>query len=74
MDKHQIGLNAGIVWHLLNNNKRWTYGELKEASGLSDRDLDAAIGWLAREDKIDFDCEHQGGDECFFLSVNIFIG
>ena len=74
MDKHQIGLNAGIVWHLLNNNKRWTYGELKEASGLSDRDLDAAIGWLAREDKIDFDCEHQGSDECFFLSVNIFIG
>ena len=74
MDKHQIGLNAGIVWHLLNNNKRWTYCELKEASGLSDRDLDAAIGWLAREDKIDFDCEHEGGDECFFLSVNICIG
>ena len=74
MDKHQIGLNAGIVWHLLNNNKRWTYCELKAASGLSDRDLDAAIGWLAREDKIDFDCEHEGGGECFFLSVNIFIG
>ena len=25
MDKHQIGLNAGVVWHLLNNNNRWTY-------------------------------------------------
>ena len=74
MNKHQIGLNAGIVWHLLHNNERWTYCDLKKASGLSDRDLDAAIGWLAREDKIDFDCEHEGGDECFFLSVNIFIG
>ena len=73
MNKHQIGLNAGVVWHLLNDNKRWNYCELKKASGLSDRDLNAAIGWLAREDKIDFDDE-QSDKECFFLSVNIFIG
>ena len=73
MNKHQIGLNAGIVWHLLNNNERWTYCELKKASGLSDRDLDAAIGWLAREDKIDFD-SLQGDMDCVFLSVNVFIG
>lgn len=73
MDKHQIGLNAGVVWRLLNNNNRWTYCDLKKASGLSDRDLNAAIGWLAREDKIDFDTE-EGKDGCFFLSVNIFIG
>ena len=46
---------------------------MKKASGLSDRDLNAAIGWLAREDKIDFDTE-EGKDGCFFLSVNIFIG
>lgn len=73
MNKHQIGLNAGVVWHLLNDNKRWNYCELKKASGLTDRDLNAAIGWLAREDKIDFDDE-QSDKECFFLSVNIFIG
>ena len=73
MNKHQIGLNAGIVWHLLNNNERWTYCELKKASGLSDRDLDAAIGWLAREDKIDFD-SLQGDMDCVFISVNVFIG
>ena len=73
MNKHQIGLNAGIVWHLLNNNERWTYCKLREASGLSERDLDAAIGWLAREDKIDFN-RLDGDDECFFLSVNVFIG
>lgn len=73
MNKHQIGLNAGVVWHLLNDNKRWSYCELKKASGLSDKDLNAAIGWLAREDKIDFDDE-QPDKECFFLSVNIFIG
>ena len=73
MNKYQIGLNAGVIWHLLNDNKRWNYCELKKASGLSDRDLNAAIGWLAREDKIDFDYE-QSENECFFLSVNIFIG
>ena len=73
MNKYQIGVNAGIIWHLLNDNNRWTYCELKNASGLSDRDLNAAIGWLAREDKIDFD-ENQLDNDCFFLSVNIFIG
>ena len=55
MNKNLIGLNAGKVWQLLNNNKRWSYSELKEAVGLSDRDLNAAIGWLARGDKIDFE-------------------
>lgn len=73
MNKHQIGLNAGIIWHLLNNNERWTYCKLKEASGLSERDLDAAIGWLAGEDKIDFN-RLEGDGECFFLSVNVYIG
>ena len=73
MNKHQIGLNAGIVWHLLNDNEQWNYCDLKKASGLSDKDLSAAIGWLAREDKIDFGNE-QKEDECYFLSVNVFIG
>ena len=61
MDKHQIGVNAGKVWKLLNDNKRWSYCDLKRASELSDRDLNAAIGWLARENKIDFECSN--GDD-----------
>lgn len=73
MNKHQIGLNAGLIWRLLNNNKQWNYCDLKKASGLSDKDLNAAIGWLAREDKIDFGNEHND-EECFFLSINVFIG
>ena len=32
MDKHQIGVNAGKVWKLLNDNKRWSYCDLKRAS------------------------------------------
>ena len=44
---------------------------LKQASGLSDRDLNAAIGWLAREDKIDFDIDEQ--HDRLFLHANVYI-
>lgn len=72
MDKHQIGVNAGIVWNVLKDNARWEYHHLKEATGLSDRDLNAAIGWLARENKVDFESANQ--QDCLFLSVNVYIG
>lgn len=52
MNKHTIGTHAGIIWRLMNNGHKWHYQELKQASGLSDHELNAAIGWLAREDKI----------------------
>ena len=42
-------------------DRRWSYCDLKRASELSDRDLNAAIGWLARENKIDFECSN--GDD-----------
>ena len=72
MNKTQIGENAGIVWNILKDNKHWEYEQLKEISGLSDRELNAAIGWLAREGKIDFDMNQEG--DCIFLTVNVFIG
>lgn len=72
MDKSIIGKNAGIVWDTLNNNEHWDYQDLKNATGLSDRDLNAAIGWLAREDKIDFDMDTHC--DRLFLSVNVYIG
>lgn len=72
MDKSSIGENAGTVWALLHNNCRWSYDELKEKSRLSDRDLNAAIGWLAREGKIDFEMDKT--KDTLFLSINIYIG
>lgn len=74
MDKTTIGLNAGIVWHLLNdNNRKWEYNELRDASRLSDRDLNAAIGWLARENKIEFCHDDQTDTDSFFITMNIYI-
>lgn len=72
MNKTTIGLNAGTVWGILSNNVRWTYEELKLVSGLNDVELGAALGWLAREDKIEIEKESE--DVILFLSVNVYIG
>ena len=45
MNKNGIGINAGIVWRLLDNNRRLEYREIKRLSGLSDRELNMAVGW-----------------------------
>lgn len=37
------------------SDRDWTYSELKEQTSLGDRELWAAIGWLARENQIEFD-------------------
>lgn len=72
MDKHVIGENAGIVWRLLNNGERWEYEQLKNASGLSDRDLNLAIGWLARENKIFFERSKEQEKEYMYLSIDLY--
>lgn len=72
MDKSEIGLNAGKVWQLLSNNEKWSYGSLKRELGLKDKDLGAALGWLAREDKIEF--EQTEEEFYFYLCVNVYIG
>lgn len=57
MDKIQIGLNAGAIWNTMdaNHDKHvWDVEELQQATGLSVPDFYAALGWLARENKVDF--------------------
>ena len=72
MDKHVIGENSGRVWRLLNNGERWEYEQLKSASGLSDRDLNLAIGWLARENKIFFERSKEQDKEYMYLSIDLY--
>jgi len=72
MDKISIGNHAGIIWKILCDNNRWSYQHLKAVTGLPDRDLNAAIGWLARENKIEF--EEICGCKYISLGVNIYIG
>lgn len=68
MDKNTIGTNAGILWRLMSNNMSWNYKELKDRSNLSDKDLWAALGWLARENKIEFDTNSE--EEKVYLNFN----
>lgn len=37
MKKDNIGLNAGIIWRLLNDNKSWSANDLIKETGLSQK-------------------------------------
>lgn len=48
-----IGNNAGIVWHVLDENGKMNVKALKKATKIkTDKDLYAALGWLAKEGKL----------------------
>ena len=77
MDKHIIGENAGILWRFLSTDahKRWLLTEVKEGTGLDDMELASAIGWLAREDKIQFELQHlngKGKTPYVYLMLNVY--
>lgn len=48
----KIGTNAGKIWMHLDGLGRQHIKELKKATKLTDKELFAALGWLAREGKI----------------------
>ena len=48
----EFGLNAGRVWKALNSQGPLNETQLMEDSSLRKNELFAAIGWLARENKI----------------------
>lgn len=57
----KIGVNAGIVWNILTNGSL-DLKALRKVSRLTEKDLYAALGWLAREEKIYF---FEGNTETF---------
>ena len=75
MNVRLIGESAGIVWRQLNgDNRKWEFNELADATGLSKTDLSAAIGWLAREGKIQIEENADKGKDIFYLALNYYIG
>ncbi len=77
MDKHIIGKNAGILWRFLSTDahKRWLLTEVKKGTGLDDMELASAIGWLAREDKIQFELQQPNGKDKIayvYLMLNVY--
>ncbi len=51
----EIGNAAGLVWNTLNNEGTLTLGKLRQRTGLSVELVNRALGWLAREDKLEFE-------------------
>jgi len=56
--KHNIGVNAGIIWHLLLEKGTLTIEKLEKLIEFERHELMMALGWLMRENKIDF--HHHG--------------
>ena len=56
-----IGTNAGLVWNALNDGGEMNVKALKKATKIKgEKDLYAALGWLAKEGKLVF--EDKGKD------------
>jgi len=47
-----FGINAGQIWSVLNEKGNLKKDELLKETSLNESDFHAAVGWLARENKI----------------------
>lgn len=52
MNAETIGLLAGDIWTLLDKEGTLGVKKIKKVTKLKDKEIFAAIGWLAREGKI----------------------
>lgn len=51
-----IGINAGLIWHTLNEKGKLSLKEVKKSTKIkTEKDVYAALGWLAKEGKIGFE-------------------
>lgn len=52
MIKNDIGINAGTIWQLLSEKGELSVNEITELTGYKESYALLALGWLARENKI----------------------
>ena len=61
MNVETIGLWAGTVWNALNDAEgTQDVKGLKKVTKLKEKEIFAAIGWLAREGKVNIACDEEG--------------
>ena len=70
MEINNIGNNAGLVWNALNSNGKMTETKLKKETGHASAEFFAALGWLAREGKLNVETEVKGAKTCEYYSLN----
>ena len=69
MEINNIGANAGLIWNALNANGKMTESKLKKESGLGSAEFYTALGWLAREGKLNVIVETRCGKDCEYLTL-----
>lgn len=57
MDIAVIGTNAGTVWTALNTAEALGIKQIRKITKLKEKEVYAALGWLAREGKINIDVD-----------------
>ena len=70
MEINSIGNNAGVIWNALNTNGKMTESKLKKETGLASAEFYSALGWLAREGKLNLEVEVKGSKSCEYYSLN----
>lgn len=70
MEINNIGNNAGVIWNVLNANGKMTETKLKKESGLGSAEFYTALGWLAREGKLNVVVEERCSKSCEYYTLN----
>lgn len=69
MNVETIGVNAGTVWNALNEAEALGLKQLKKITKLKDKEVFAALGWLARESKVTIDVDPEDAKELIVALV-----
>ena len=70
MEFNNIGNTAGVIWNVLNANGKMTETKLKKETGLGSAEFYTALGWLAREGKLNVVVETRCGKDCEYYTLN----
>lgn len=54
MYRNNIGINAGVIWHLLSEKGGLTIRQIGELTSHKELFIILSLGWLAKENKIVF--------------------
>ena len=72
MNRRIIEGDAKLLLRLLEDNSEWSAEMFMKVSGLEDCDFHAAIGWLARMERVNF--IERCGKTYLSTNVNVYIG
>lgn len=65
MTTDTISRNAVRLWQIMNDGTTWCYDRLRQVSQLSDREINTALGWLAREDTVEITQDSESAEEAY---------